>query len=148
MNHRICAARAGMLLVSMLLASAVSAAEFVSVAKDGVNVRSGPALDSPVLFQAPGGYPLEVVGRQDQWLNVSDFENEKGWIAASLVSDIPYVIAKRKGNIRAGAGTEHPQIGTVVREVILKKVEQQGEWIKISHPQLPSGWIYRDLVWP
>ena len=148
MNHRTCAAQAGMLLASLLLASAVSAAEFVSVVKDGVNIRSGPNTESAVLFQAPGGYPLEVVGRQGQWLNVSDFENEKGWVSASLVSAAPYVIVKRKGNIRAGAGTEHRQIGTVVREVILKKVEQQGEWIKVSHPQLPSGWIYRDLVWP
>ncbi len=148
MNHRTCAARPGMRLASLLLASAVSAAEFVSVVKNGVNIRSGPNTESAVLFQVPEGYPLEVVGRQGEWLNVNDFENEKGWISASLVSDAPYVIVKRKGNIRAGAGTEHRQVGTVVREVILKKVEQQGDWIKISHPLLPSGWIYRDLVWP
>ncbi|WP_420208941.1 SH3 domain-containing protein [Candidatus Electronema sp. JC] len=148
MNYPTCAARTGLLLASLLLASSVSAAEFVSVIKDGVNVRSGPSLEAAVLFQAPGGYPLEVVGRQGEWLNVSDFENETGWIAASLVAETPYVIAKRKGNIREGAGIEHRQIGSVVREVILKKVEQQGEWIKISHPQLPSGWIYQDLVWP
>lgn len=148
MTQRTCAAQAGMLLTALLLSSAVSAAEFVSVAKDGVNVRSGPSIDSAVLFQAPGGYPLEVVGRQAEWLNVSDFESEKGWIAASMVSASPYVIAKRKGNIRAEAGTEHRQIGTVMREVILKKAEQQGDWIKISHPKLPSGWIHRDLVWP
>lgn len=148
MNHLTYSAQAGILLASLLLSSAVSAAEFVAVAKDGVNIRSGPNTESAVLFQAPNGYPLEVIRRQGQWLNVNDFENEKGWVTASLVSDVPYVIVQRKGNIRAGAGTEHRQIGTVVREVILKKVEQQGEWIKISHPQLPAGWIYRDLVWP
>lgn len=148
MKYPTCAVRTGLLLASLLLASAASAAEFVSVVKDSVNVRSSPSLDAAVLFQAPGGYPLEVVGRQGEWLNVSDFENEKGWISASLVSDAPYVIAKRKGNIREGAGIEYRQIGSVVREVILKKVEQRGEWIKISHPQLPSGWIYQDLVWP
>ncbi len=134
-------------LIYMLTESAM-AADFVSVVKDGVNLRSGPATTYEVLFQLPSGYPLKVLERKKKWLKVSDYENDKGWIYAALVSDTPYVIVKVKnGNIRSGPGTEYDKVGKVVRDVILKKIEQKGAWLKIQHPEL-TGWIYQKLVWP
>jgi SH3-like domain-containing protein len=149
MKHRTFSAGAGMLLGTLLLAaSAASAAEFVSVVKDGVNLRSNPDTNADVLFQLPAGYPLQVIERKDDWINVSDYENDKGWISATLVSNAPHVIVKtERGNIRSGPGTDQPQAGKVVRDVILKKLDQQGDWIKVSHPQL-TGWINKQLVWP
>ncbi|WP_417912687.1 SH3 domain-containing protein [Candidatus Electronema sp. TJ] len=149
MKHRTFSAGAGLLLCALLLAaSAVSAAEFMSVVKDGVNLRSGPDASSEVFFQLPAGYPLQVIERKGDWINVSDYENDKGWVSASLVSITPYVIVKaERGNIRSGAGPDQPQVGKVVRDVILKKLDQQGDWIKVSHPQL-TGWIHKQLVWP
>jgi SH3-like domain-containing protein len=149
MKHRFFAAQTGMLLAVLITAATASAAEFVSVVKDGVNLRSAPDTTSEVKFQLPAGYPLQVIERKGDWLNVSDYENDKGWIAASVVSKTPYVIVKSaKGNIRAEAKTDARQIGKVVREVILKKLDQQGDWIKVSHPKLSSGWIHQQLVWP
>lgn len=162
MNHRTLAAGAGMLLATLTLAaSAASAApgvkdsaksrsgqEIVSVVKDGVNLRSSPDTGSEVRFELPEGYPLEVIERKGDWINVRDYEGDKGWISASLISGTPYVIVKAaKGNIRSGPGTEYDQIGKVVRDVILKKTEEKEDWIKVSHPQL-TGWIARQLVWP
>lgn len=149
MKHRTFSAGSGLLLGALLLAaSAASAAEFVSVVKDGVNLRSGPDTSANVLFQLPAGYPLQVLERKGDWINVSDYENDKGWISTALVSSTPHVIVKaERGNIRSGPSTEQPQAGKVVRDVILKKLDQQGEWIKVSHPQL-TGWIHKQLVWP
>jgi SH3-like domain-containing protein len=149
MKHRTFSAGSGLLLGALLLAaSAASAAEFVSVVKDGVNLRSNPDTSADVLFQLPAGYPLQVIERKGDWINVSDYENDKGWISASLVSSVPHVIVKtERGNVRSGPGTDQPQAGKVVRDVILKKLDQQGEWIKVSHPQL-TGWIHKQLVWP
>ncbi|MCW5200984.1 SH3 domain-containing protein [Desulfobulbus sp. F4] len=149
MKHRTFAARAGMLVAMLTLAAAASAAEFVFVVKDSVNVRSAPDTVSEVKFEAPANYPLQVLERKGEWIRVSDFENEQGWVSVKLVAKpSPYVIVKKKGNIRADAGTDSPIVGTVTREVILKKIDQQGDWIKVSHPQLSSGWIHRQLVWP
>lgn len=138
----------------MLLAAIVqmttfaAAADFVSVSKDGVNLRSEPTTASEVLFQLPAGYPLKVLQRQEEWLKVRDCENDEGWIYAGLTSATPYVIVKiDKGNIRSGPGTDYDQIGKVVRAVILQKVEEKGDWLKIYHPQL-TGWIHKNLVWP
>jgi SH3-like domain-containing protein len=139
-----------MLTVALVAWSATIAlsAEFVSVNKDGVNVRSGPSTSNEVLFKFPLGYPLKVIDRQDKWLKVSDFEGDKGWIFETLVSKTPYVIVKvKEGNVRSDPGTNFAKVGSVAREVILKKLEQQGSWIKVSHPRL-TGWVHDTLVWP
>jgi len=126
----------------------VHAAEYVSVAKDGVNLRSGPDTKYSVLFELPEGYPLKVLSRNGQWLKVSDFENDEGWIFSSLVNKNDHVIVTvKEGNVRSGPGINNDKVGEVVREVLLKKVGQQGDWIQVEHPKL-KGWIHRKLVWP
>ena len=142
---------AGVLTAALLGASTVSAlaAEFVSVVKDGVNLRSGPETSYEVLFQLPAGYPLRVLEEKGKWLKVKDYENDKGWIYSNLVSrNAQYVIVKvPTGNVRSGPGTEYDKVGKVVRDVIFRVVERQGDWVKVSHPKL-TGWIYKSLVWP
>ncbi len=134
--------------IVMFSTTALLAAEFVSVVKDGVNLRSGPSTQNDVLYQLPAGYPLKVLSKKGKWLKVSDFENDKGWVFSSLVSKTPYVIVKVKEcNARSGPGTNYKKIGTFAREVILKKIGRKGEWLKVYHPQL-TGWVHSKLVWP
>ena len=142
--------RVGVLAAALICASTVSvvAAEFVSVIKDGVNLRSGPETKYEVLFQLPKGYPLKVEAHKGKWMKVSDYEKDKGWIYASLVSQTRYVIVKvKEGNVRSGPGTKYDKVGKVVRDVILKSTERKGDWIKVTHPQL-TGWLHKQLVWP
>ena len=142
--------RVGGLIALFICASTVSvmAVEFVSVIKNGVNLRSGPDTKYEILFQLPAGYPLKVLAHKGKWLKVSDYETDKGWIYSSLVSKKRYVIVKVKdGNVRSGPGTQYDKVGKVVRDVILKQVDRKGDWIKISDPRL-TGWIYKTLVWP
>ncbi len=132
-----------------LTAVTVRAAEYVSVVKDGVNLRSGPDTKYEILFQLPANYPLKVLSRKGKWIKVSDYEDDKGWVYAPLVSDKRYVIVRVKtGNVRKGPGQNFDKIGSVARDVILTEVERQGDWVKISHPQIPEGWIHKKLVWP
>ena len=136
------------ILASAFVITPVFAAEYMSVVKEGVNLRSAADTKSDILYQLPAGYPLEVLSRQGQWLKVSDYEGDKGWIQDSMVNKSPHVIVKAKeGKVRSGPGVKEKIVGNVVREVILSKVDQKGDWIKISHPDL-NGWINKDLVWP
>ncbi len=137
----------GVLASAFVLSTAV-AAEYVSVVKDGVNLRSAPNTTSEVLFQLPVGYPLEVLSKEGQWLKVSDYEGDKGYITESLVSKTPHVIVKVKEcKIRSGPSTNDPIVGNGVKDVIFAKGEQKGDWIKVTHPSL-TGWVHKDLVWP
>ena len=135
-------------LAPVCAAGVACAAEYLSVAKDGVNLRSGPNTTSEVLYQLPAGYPLEVLGKEGQWYKVSDYEGDKGYIQAAVVNKTPHVIVKAKeGNVRSGPTTKDAVVGNSVRDVIFVKVEQKGDWVKVSHPDL-TGWVHKDLVWP
>jgi len=136
------------LVASAFALTTAWAAEYMSVAKDGINLRSGPDIKSDALYQLPAGYPLEVVERKGPWLKVTDYEGDKGWIQETMVNKTPHVIVKVKdGKVRSGPGANEKVVGNVVKDVIFTKVEQKGDWIKISHPDL-TGWIKKDLVWP
>lgn len=124
------------------------AAEYVSVVNDDVNLRSGPDTKYSVLYELPSGYPLKVLSREGQWLKVSDFENDQGWIFAPLVDNTPYcIVTVPEANVRSGPGTNYDKVGSVVREVLLRKIKTQGDWIEVQHPKL-KGWIHQKLVWP
>jgi len=124
------------------------AADYVSVTKDGVNLRSGPGTNYQAIYQLPAHYPLKVLSTKGDWKKIEDYEGDKGWIYGPLVSATPYVIVKvQECNVRSGPGTSNAKVGTVAKDVILKKESSQGEWIKVSHPEI-NGWIHRNLVWP
>ena len=53
----------------------------------------------------------------------------------------------KEGNVRSGPTTKDAVVGKSVRDVIFVKVEQKGDWVKVSHPDL-TGWEHKDLVWP
>lgn len=126
----------------------VLAAEYMSVSKDGINLRSAPKANAEVLFELPAGYPLEVLGKEGQWFKVQDYEGDKGYIHESTVSKSPHVIVKVKEcKIRSGPSTSDQTVGSAVKDAIFTRVEQKGDWIKISHPDV-TGWIHKDLVWP
>lgn len=136
------------LAAASLLSVSAWSAEYMSVARDGINLRSGPNTNTSVLFELPLGYPLEVLGKEGSWVKVSDYEGDKGYIQESLLSKTPYVIVKVKEcNVRSGPSTKDAVVGNGAKDVIFQKVEQKGDWIKISHPQL-TGWVQKDLVWP
>ncbi|MBM9535727.1 SH3 domain-containing protein [Desulfobulbus alkaliphilus] len=128
--------------------SSVGMAEYLSVARDNINLRSGPSTNTSVLFQLPAGFPLRVLERQGEWFKVTDYENDQGWIHQSVVNRTPHVIVTvNVCNIRSGPGTNHDIVGTGSRDVIFARHEQQGDWIRVSHPAV-SGWVHKDLVWP
>lgn len=52
----------------------------VSVTADVLNVRTGPGLDYPVIYQIHEGYILEVHGRDLGWLYVELPNGEFGWV--------------------------------------------------------------------
>ena len=140
------------LVVIMALAvacSAVQAADYVSVAKNGVNLRSGPGTQNEAIFQLPAGYPLLVLERKGAWIKVQDYEGDKGWIQQSLVSNSPTVIVRvREAKIRSNPSASAPEAGKAAKDVILNRTGAQGVWVKVSHPNLSTGWVQKDLLWP
>jgi SH3-like domain-containing protein len=137
-------------VVLSLIALPLVAAEYVSVTNDNVNVRTGPGTDHQIAMELFAGYPLEVTGKQGDWLKIVDFEKDAGWIHNSLVESGSTVIvnATTSANMRAEPSTTSPVIATVERGVVMSRLESQGEWLKLSHSSGLTGWIHKSLLWP
>lgn len=133
-----------------LTATPLLAAEYVSVTGDNVNVRTGPGTDHQVAMELFAGYPLQVTGKQGDWLKIVDFEKDAGWIHGSLVEPVATVIidATTTVNMRAEPTTSSPVIATVERGVVMNRLESQGDWMKLRHASGLVGWIHKSLLWP
>lgn len=139
----------GSFLIILLFAANTLAAEFVSVRKDGVNIRSGPSTSNEILWEVFKGFPLKIVKKRGNWSQTVDFEGDEGWIYSPLLSNKKTVIVKVKtANMRIGPGQDYEIIATVKYGVVFKPVDSEGDWIKVSHADGTIGWIYRNLLWP
>ena len=137
-------------LFFLLSSSSSFAAEYVSVNKDNVNVRTGPGTENPVSMELFAGYPLKVVRKQGDWIKFTDFENDTGWIHKSLVTkgDSVIINAKKSVNMRSGPSTKNSIVADIERGVVLTKISQKGKWTQVRHSSGTVGWVYNPLIWP
>ena len=140
------------LLTAMFFPAQVIASDtdsdMLSVSPRWANVRSGPGLEYEVLWEAVRYYPVEVVDSDGNWLMISDYENDEGWISRSLLSGRPaVVVVSEKANVREGPGTGYDAVWVVDKEYSFKVLEAQGNWLKVSDGVKVSGWIHTSVIW-
>lgn len=139
--------------VLVLFISTYSLAEMLSVNADTVNLRSGPGTNFKVMWEYGQGFPLQVIKKRGDWVEVSDFENDKGWIYKPLLSSKGHMIVKifknknKKINIRSGPGTNYRIVGKAFYGVVFETLEQRNGWAKVKHETGLVGWIKRTLLW-
>jgi SH3-like domain-containing protein len=60
---------------------------FASLRANETNVRSGPGHDYPIKFTFQDrDIPVLVVSEYDNWLEIEDYQQQKGWVSQSLVT--------------------------------------------------------------
>ena len=137
---------AGLVLASTQLPA--QAAEMVSIKGSVVNMRSSPGTGSQVLWELERGYPLQVLQRKGSWLQVKDFENDKGWVARALTDHIPHHIVKsRTANIRSGPGTNYRIVGKAERYDLMRTRGAKSGWVRVEGGDGIKGWISKRLLW-
>ncbi len=141
-------------IISIFLFSiAVAHAKMVSISGNQVNMRSGPGTKYSVKWELGRGYPLRVLSSKGNWLRVSDFESDIGWVYKKLTSSSPHLIVKKfknrknKINIRSGPGTKYRILGQAYYGVVFKTVKRGRGWVKVKHEDGLTGWVKRDLLW-
>lgn len=137
------------LFLSALLLPAMAMAEnILSVAPEKANVRSGPGAEYEVVWEAAKFYPVEILDREGNWLRISDYENDEGWVHRTLLSGVPtVVVTSQKANVREGPGLEHGVLWVLDKEYSLKLLEAEGDWLKVSDGGEVSGWIHKSVAW-
>jgi N-acetylmuramoyl-L-alanine amidase len=134
----------------MVLIGSVYAATMQSIAKDQVNVRSKPDLNSEVIFEVSLGYPIQVEKEKNNWVYFSDWKNQAGWVYKPLVSKTQTaVILVDNANIRKGPNPSTPIVMKASQGSIYKIFGEKGDWVKVGYylENEKIGWIRDDLVW-
>lgn len=148
-NHKKLIRIIGIIVLSLFMATPLLAAEYVSVTKDGVNIRSGPSTKDEVYWEVFKDFPLKVVQRKGDWAKTQDFEGDSGWVYAPLLSKKKTVIVKvKKANLRIGPGKNYEVVASALYGVVFKPGKRDGEWMQVSHGDGTKGWIHKSLVWP
>ena len=136
-------------LFILSLSAAGFAGEYVSVKKDGVNIRSAPNTKSKVIWQVFESFPLEVIKRDGKWANVIDFEGDKGWIYETLITSKKKVIVTvETANLRAGSNKNEAIVATVKKGVVFEPLQMDGDWMRIRYKDEITGWMHKSLLWP
>ena len=126
----------------------VHAAQYVSVARSEINMRSGPGTGHAALWRLSRGYPLSVIGKKGGWLKVRDFENDRGWVLGSLTDRTPHRVVKvRVANLRRGPQPRARIVFKAQQGDVLRTLERRGDWVKVKHEGGVTGWIARRLTW-
>ncbi len=140
-------------LLIFLFTSVTAFAEMGSIKGEKVNLRKGPGKNYSVKWEYGNGFPVKVIKRQGNWVKVSDFENDSGWIYKNLLTQTGHMIVKsnkkkdRKINIRSGPGTKFQVVGKAYYGVVFKTIEQKKGWAKVKHESGLEGWVKRSLLW-
>lgn len=137
----------------LLLMSLPAIAEILSVKGASVNLRAEPNTKSAIKWQYGSGFPLKIMEKRGDWVKVSDFEQDTGWINRSLLTTTPHVIVKvnrntkKNINIRKGPSTRTEIVGKAFYGVVFQVIERKKEWVRVRHESGLEGWISANLLW-
>ena len=134
-------------LVFLFAVTADASSERLSVNSGISNIRSGPGTNFKVLWQIEKFHPVIIINKKGNWYQFKDFENDRGWVHKSLLSNIETVITKKGCNIRSGPGTNHKIAFTAEKGIPLKVLKREGKWLHVQHADGDTGWIFSSLVW-
>jgi SH3-like domain-containing protein len=127
---------------------AASAQNMVSVDRNTVNLRTSASTQSTILFELGQGYPLEVISRKGRWLQVRDFENDKGWVYRPMVGKKAHLVVKANvANVRSAPSTNSRILGKVEYGELLRTLEHRNKWVRVERESGSKGWVSRGLLW-
>lgn len=129
-------------------AQIASAQSMVSIDRSTVNMRASASTNATILFELGKGYPLEVISSQGNWLQVRDFENDKGWIYRSLVGKTAHLVVKVDvANVRSSPNTSSRILGKVEYGELLRTLDRRSQWVRVQQENGARGWVSRGLLW-
>lgn len=134
--------------LSLFALTPAVAQKMVSIKGSIVNMRAGPSTNTKILWELDKGYPLQVIKRQGRWLQVRDFENDRGWVARSMTNNTPHHVVRSKvANIRSGPGMKYRIVGKAEHVELLRTKSKKGNWVQVERSGGQTGWIAKNLLW-
>ncbi|MBF0274399.1 MAG: SH3 domain-containing protein [Nitrospinae bacterium] len=124
-------------------------AEYVAIAQEKANIRSGPdkKYDITMTLDYSIYYPLKVIAKKKGWIKFQDYEGDSGWIADFLTNNEKTGIVKVKANVRDKAGKDGKQLWQAQKGETFKILKEEQDWVEVIDIAGNKGWIYKSLLW-
>lgn len=131
-----------------LFASSAWAQQFVSVSAREANVRAGPGTQHAVHWSLSRGYPLQIIARRGEWLQVRDFEKDTGWVHRSLTGKSTHMaVQARVANMRQQPRAKAALAGKLTQGDLVRTLERRGDWVRVRTENGKTGWVAHRLLW-
>lgn len=121
---------------------------FVSLARDKVFVRTGPARKYPITwtFQRKK-LPIKVIAEYKDWRKIIDSEGATGWIWAPLLSSKRSALILNDQQPLLEKPEETEKTSVIAEEgVVGKLLECDGIWCRLEVGGL-KGWLLQREIW-
>ncbi len=122
---------------------------FVSLKKNKVFVRTGPALRYPIKWvYKRGGQPVEIVQEFDTWRKVKDVDGEEGWIHQSLISGRRTGVVASKDSVAMFKKPNEASktLALIEPENIVRLESCADTWCAVEIKGF-SGYLKRNFIW-
>jgi SH3-like domain-containing protein len=125
---------------------------YMSLRSNKVHMRVGPGKIYPIIWTyIRRGTPLEVIGKNNEWLQVQDKDGETGWIFYRLLSTVRtamtvsnHVFLHTHPDNNAGL------VARLMKHVIVLPTICRASWCYItvnSGENAVKGWVRRQYIW-
>jgi SH3-like domain-containing protein len=137
------------LVVLVMAALPVGAAEFRSVAENAAVLYDAPSAKAKKRYILGRGYPVEVVVVVEGWTKIRDAGGELAWIETRSLSERRSVMVKTTlADVRTAAEDKAPLAFQAEQNVLLDLNELTGTgWARVTHRDGQTGYIKVSVVW-
>jgi SH3-like domain-containing protein len=139
--------RPGYLALAMIISPYANASSFVSLKSSNVNLRVGPGKEYPVswIFMKPN-LPVMLISEFDQWKKIKFVDKTEGWVHQNMISSKnTAIIVSRYAILYRSASNSRP-IAKIEKNVIVKILKKDKDWIKIEANKI-KGWLKEQDLW-
>jgi SH3-like domain-containing protein len=142
-----------LILASFMILPTVCCADVepVCVSKANVTLRRGPGEKYAATWTVPKYMPFLQIDKKGKWVKVRDLDGESHWVRRDKVSQRMscLVVKARVAHLRKGPGSQEPiaDLSTVDKYTPFRKLDRDGEWLKVRDDVAGVYWIHEDSVW-
>ena len=121
---------------------------YVTLKSDEANLRAGPGLEYPVLWQYRiPGLPVRVDAEFGIWRKVVDHDGTAGWMHGSILSLRRMALVKTDmTKIHASPDPSSTVIALAKRDALLELQSCPKTWCRVKTANV-RGWIERQTIW-
>jgi SH3-like domain-containing protein len=141
-----------MLVIGAGYVHAATERTYMSIRSTKVNMRVGPGNIYPIIWvYVVRGTPLEVIGKNNEWLQVQDKDGETGWVYHRMVSKVRTAMTISNDVLLHTHPDNNADVtARLMRHVVVLPLACRSSWCRISVPsgeEKIAGWVRRQYLW-